>query len=79
MKKIVWNGCDGYIETEHLVIGRDGWDGKEMITLNEAFKAFPVDDFDGNTLPKDADGDPIIPEGIFYTETGHWYKERAGV
>ena len=58
---IVWNGCDGYVESTESVF-----------TPREEFKPFEVIEVDENTIEFDEDGDMIL-DGIFAIAGGKGY------
>ncbi len=62
MTKLVWNGCDGYIESE-----------KSVFTTREEFKPFEVIEINKESIPVDDDGEMIL-DGIFLSESGRFYK-----
>ena len=74
MIKIVWNGCDGYVETYAAEARGYDFDGEKLHTQREIFIPFDVEKFDISNLPEDEDGGLILPEGVFITETGNFYR-----
>lgn len=78
--KIIWNGCDGYIELEVLKQDLDAkFDGDTLICRTETFTAFEVEQIQESEVPRDEDGELFLEEcrGIMYyaTETGNFYQE----
>ncbi len=75
---IVWNGCDSYIEVKNAepqsIRVNQITGATELITRSESFTAFEVSAFDNSRLETDEDGELVIPEDVFLTETGNWYK-----
>ena len=63
MTKIVWNDCDGYIETSE----------KSLYHGSLEFPAFEVTEIDRKILPEDEDGDLDLT-GIYVTESGKFYR-----
>jgi hypothetical protein len=62
MTNIVWNGCDGYIESE-----------KSVFTATEEFKSFKVIEIERKSIELDDEGDLIL-DGIFLLDSGRFYK-----
>ena len=61
--KIVWNGCDAYIESSESVF-----------TPREEFKPFAVTEVSEEDVPVDGDGEFDF-NGIFVTENGDTWKK----
>jgi hypothetical protein len=76
MAKLVWNGCDNYIEVENLRIGQDGWNGKTMNTPRESFTPFEAVEVSIETVPLlDIETGERDFDGFFLTESGRVYRE----
>jgi hypothetical protein len=58
--KIVWNGCDSYIESD-----------KSVFTQREEFKPFEAVEIDINTFPVDEYGEI---DGVLGCENGKYYR-----
>lgn len=71
--KIMWNGCDSYIEADKAEARGYDFDGEKLYKGSQEFSAFEVEEIDPETLPKGKDGDTDF-DGIFGTETGKFYK-----
>lgn len=74
--KIIWNGCDGYIEFDDAKRDpdyRDKIKGNALYTQSEEYEAFSVVEIDESTIPVDEDGE-LICDGIFVTAAGKFYK-----
>jgi hypothetical protein len=71
--KIVWNGCDSYVECDAAVSRCVNFDGEFTHTTREKFAAFDAVKINPDTLPKDENGETDF-DGIFGTETGNFYK-----
>ena len=74
MIKIVWNGRDGYVETDSAEERGYDFDGEKLYTQRESFAPFDVEKFDISNLPEDEDGELILPKDVFITETGNSYR-----
>ena len=72
MTKIVWNGCDNYIEADKATERGYQFDGLKLYHRAEEFTAFEAEEIDPADLPKDEDGEPDF-NGVFGTETGKFY------
>ena len=73
MTKIVWNGCDGYVEADEAVGRGYDFDGATLFHGGQAFKAFEATEIKPEDLPVDDDGEVDV-NGVFGTETGRYYK-----
>lgn len=73
MTKIVWNGCDGYVEAADAVQRGYDFDGVKLYKGSQEFTAFEATEIDPGSLPKDEDGAPDF-EGIFSSESGKFYR-----
>jgi hypothetical protein len=74
--KIVWNGCDCYIEADDAVrLGHD-FDGEKLYHGAVAFSVFDATEIEVEDLPKDEYGEPDF-DGVFGTETGKFYVRAA--
>lgn len=73
MTKIVWNGCDSYIEADQAIAHGYNFDGEKLYTQRGSFAAFDATEIDPNSLPIDEDGERDF-SGIFGTEAGRYYK-----
>jgi len=71
--KIVWNGCDNYIEVGEVEARGYEFNGEKLYHGSQEFTAFDVEEIDPETLPKDEDGNADL-DGIFGTESGKFYK-----
>ena len=60
--KIVWNGCDSYMEGEESVF-----------TVREEFTPFEVIEVPLSEIKVDEDGDYEL-DGVFATEAGKFYR-----
>lgn len=60
--KIVWNGCDSYIESTESVF-----------TMHDEFKPFDAIEINIDNLPKLEDGE-IDFDGVLGAESGKYYK-----
>lgn len=76
MTKIVWNGCDGYVEADEAVQRGYNFDGSNLYNGYQEFTAFEATQIDPDSLPKDEDGEPEF-NGIFGSESGKFYKAVA--
>ena len=73
MVKIVWNGCDGYVEADEAVrLGYD-FDGERLYHGAHAFPVFEAVEVDISSVPLDDDGEPIV-DGLFGGEGGKVYR-----
>ena len=76
--KIVWNGCDAYIEFDDAKRDpdyRDKIKGESLFTQTEEHHAFEVVEIDSSTVPVDGDGE-MICDGIFLTAAGKFYRSE---
>ena len=73
MTKIVWNGCDVYVEADEAVSRGYDCDGEKLYHGAQEFTAFEAVEIKILDLPKDEDGEPII-DGVLGSETGRFYK-----
>jgi hypothetical protein len=73
MTKIVWNGCDSYVEIDQAVARGYDCDGEVLYTPREAFTAFEAIEINPADLPVDEDGEPDF-NGVIGTETGRFYR-----
>ena len=60
--QIVWNGCDGFIESD-----------KSVFTTREEFKPFYVCEIPMSDVPRDECGEQDF-DRLFVTESGRVYK-----
>jgi hypothetical protein len=60
--KLVWNGCDNYIESD-----------KSVFMQREEFKPFEAVEININTLPVDEYGE-INMDGVLGCENGKYYR-----
>ena len=72
MTKIVWNGCDGYVEAEDAVARGYDFDGEKLYHGAKEFTAFEATEVSPADLPKDEDGEPDV-DGVFCSESGKVY------
>jgi hypothetical protein len=73
MTKIIWNGCDSYVEADQAAARGHDFDGELLYTQSEVFTAFEATEINPEDLPKDEDGDPDF-DGVLGTETGKFYR-----
>lgn len=73
MTKIVWNGCDGYVEADEAVQRGYDFDGEKLYKGLQEFTAFEATEIDLASLPQDEDGEPVV-DGVFGSESGKFYK-----
>lgn len=72
--RIVWNGIDGYIETENAIAFGYRFDGEKLYHGSESFQAFDVVEIMPQDLPKDEDGEPDF-NGVFGCPiSGRFYR-----
>jgi len=76
MSKIVWNGCDGYVEADLAAHrGYNFYDGK-LYHGSQEFTAFDATEINPADLPKDEDGE-LDFNGVFGCESGKFYRETT--
>lgn len=73
MTKIVWNGCDNYVEAAQAEQRGYDFDGEKLYHGAQEFTAFDATEIDPADLPKDEDGEPDF-NGVFGSESGKFYK-----
>ncbi len=73
MTKIVWNGCDNYVEAEEASRLGHNFDGETLFHGSQSFKAFEANEINLNELPLDEDGEPIS-DGVLGSESGKFYR-----
>ena len=73
MTKIVWNGCDGYVEADEAVSRGHDFDGEKLYHGAQEFTAFEATEINPDDLPKDEDGEPIF-DRVLGSETGRFYR-----
>ena len=73
MTKIVWNGCDAYVEADDAERRGYNFDGEKLYKGAEEFDAFEATEIDPNSLPKDEDGG-VDFNGVIGSESGKFYK-----
>lgn len=73
MTKIVWNGCDNYVEADQATQLGYEFDGEKLCHGAQEFTAFEVTEIDPEDLPKDEDGEPDF-NIVFGSESGKFYK-----
>ena len=73
MTKIVWNGCDNYVEADQAAQRGHEFDGEKLYPGAQEFTAFEATEIDPANLPKDEDGEPDF-NGVFGSESGKFYK-----
>lgn len=78
MTKIVWNGCDNYIEEEQATRRGNDFDGVKLYHGSREFTAFEAVEISPNDLPKGEDGEPDF-NGVFGTETGRFYRAACRI
>lgn len=71
MTKIVWNGCDGYVEADEAARRGHNFDGVKLYHGAQEFTAFEAVEITPDDLP--TDGEPIV-DGVMGTETGRFYR-----
>ena len=62
--QIVWNGCDGYIESNEIIY-----------KLSESWKPFDVVQLAMADVPRDADGE-LDFAGLYVTDAGNVYNYK---
>lgn len=72
MTKIIWNGCDSYVEADEARRRGYDCDGDTLYHGAKAFEAFEAREVNLDDLPKDDDGEPST-DGVYGTETGRYY------
>lgn len=72
MTKLIWNGCDGYMELDRAVTLGYDVQGETLYKQHESFNAFDASEIDPDTLPL-IDGERDT-DGVFVTETGKYYR-----
>lgn len=78
MTKLIWNGCDGYVELDLAKRDPDyrgKIKGETLYTQTEEHSAFPVIEIDEASVPIDDDGE-MICDGIFISVSGKFYKAK---
>lgn len=75
MAKIVWNGCDSYVEADFALERGYDFDGQKLFHGRYEFLAFDVVEINSQHLPIDIDGELDLTD-VFVTETGKFYKEE---
>lgn len=73
MTKIVWNGCDNYVEVSEAEQRGYDFDGEKLYHGSHEFSAFDATEINPEELPKDEDGEPDF-NGVFGSESGKFYK-----
>ena len=73
MTKIVWNGCDNYIDADEAMRRGYDFDGEKLYHGAHEFEAFEVVEIDLESLSRDDDDEPIM-DGIYGTETGRFFR-----
>lgn len=73
MTKIVWNGCDEYVEADEAVQRGYDFDGEKLYNGSQKFTAFEAEAIDPANLPNGEDGEPDF-NGVFGSESGKFYK-----
>ena len=73
MTKIVWNGCDNYVEADQAKRLGYNFDGEKLFHGAKEFMAFEAVEIFLESLPKDDDGEPDL-NGVFGSESGNFYK-----
>lgn len=71
--KIVWNGCDNYVEADQAVQRGHDFDGNKLFHGSQEFTAFDAVEIDPATLPKDDDAEPDV-DGVLGSESGKFYR-----
>jgi len=72
--KIVFNGCDGYVELDSAAArGYEVLEGK-LIATTGSFTPFSVTPSSLNEIPVDEEGEKVF-EGFILTESGKVYRE----
>lgn len=73
MTKIVWNGCDNYVEADQAAQRGYEFDGEKLYHGTQEFTAFEATEINPADLPKDEDDEPDF-NGVFGSESGKFYK-----
>ena len=71
--KIVWNGCDSYVEADEAASRGHDFDGTTLYHGAHSFTAIDAIQINPDDLPKDEGGEPIM-DGVLGTETGRFYR-----
>lgn len=78
--KIVWNGCDGYMDIDSVTARFSGYnierneDGTATLyTPRESFESFAVVEIDEATVPTDEDGLAVL-DGLYVTDDFRVWK-----
>jgi hypothetical protein len=74
MTKIVWNGCDNYVEADQAAQRGYDFDGENLFHGPHQFSVFEASEIKPEDIPKNDDGE-LNWSGIFGTETGKFYLE----
>lgn len=75
MTKIVWNGCDNYVEADQAEQRGYDFDGEKLYHGAQEFMAFDATEIDPKDLPNDEDGEPGF-NGVFGSERGKFYMHN---
>ncbi len=71
--KIVWNGCDAYVEADEAVRRGYDFDGEKLYKGSVWYAAFEATEIDTASLPRDEDGGFVV-DGVLGSESGKFYK-----
>lgn len=79
-EQIIWNGCDGYIETSLLFSPDYKFDVNDdgsyvLYAKGGPFMSIEVEEIDESEIPVDEDGEMDFPDDVYLSETGHFYRE----
>lgn len=74
--RIVWNGCDGYVEADDAVRLGYNFDGEKLYHKQHSYSAFDVEEIDQKALPVVEDGEPDYT-GVFASESGRFYVVKG--
>jgi len=72
--KIVWNGCNGFIEAEEARNRGYIFDGQKLNRGGKEYEAFEAKEINPKELPVDRGGNLVL-FGVLLTETGRYYRE----
>lgn len=71
--KLLWNGCDGYVELNDAKLRGYSVVGDFLYHGAQEFRAFEVQEISIDSLHFDKVGDASFV-GVFISETGKFYK-----
>jgi len=73
MTKIVWNGCDNYVEADQATQRGYDFDGEKLYHGAHEFVALYATEINSADLPKGENGKPDF-NGVLSSESGKFYK-----